>query len=81
MQDTLALYSTTSGAFRSTGEVVSEHLRAHRFAFNQFGSIWEHLDGSVCLFRVVELFSYEFQTMLHFADVGLKHQHSSPHQK
>jgi hypothetical protein len=32
------------------------------------GSIWEHLEGSVWLFRVAELFGYNFQTIFHFAD-------------
>ena len=65
----LGFCSTTSGVFRSTGEVVSEHLKAHRFAFNLSGSIWVHLEGSVWLFRVAELFGYDFQTILHLADV------------
>ena len=51
-----------------TGEVVSEHLREHRLAFSLSGSIWEHLAGSKGLFRVAQLFSYDFQTILHFAD-------------
>ena len=29
-----------------------------------------HLEGSVWLFRVAELFSYNFQTILHFADAA-----------
>jgi len=68
LQDILVFCSTTSGVFRSTGEAVSEHLGAHRFAFNLCGSTWEHLEGSVWLFRVAELFGYDFQTILHFAD-------------
>jgi len=67
LQDILGFCSTTSGVFRSTGEVVSEHLRAHRFAFGLSGSIWEHLEGSVGLFRVAELFGYDFQTISHCA--------------
>ena len=46
-------------------EVVSEHLRAHRCAFSLSGSIWKHLEESVWLFRVAELFSYNFQNLLH----------------
>jgi hypothetical protein len=57
-----------SGAFRRPGEVVWVHLKAHRFAFNLSGSNWEHLESSVWLFRVAELFSSDFQTILHFAD-------------
>jgi len=60
--------SKTSGVFWSTGEVVLEHLRAHRFAFNLFGSIWAHLEGSGWLFRVAEVYSYDFKTFEHFAD-------------
>jgi len=60
--------STTSGVFRSTSEVVPEHLSAHRFAFSLSGSIWEHLEASVLLFRVAELFGYDFETILHFGD-------------
>jgi hypothetical protein len=44
-------------------------FRAHRFPFSLSGSIWEHLEGSVWLFRVAELCGYDFQTILHFADV------------
>jgi len=69
LQDDIGFCSTTSGEFRSTGEVVSERLRAHRFVFSLSGSIWEHLEGSVWLFRVTELFGYDFQTILHFAAV------------
>ena len=47
---------------------MSEHLRAHRIAFSISGSILEHLEGSVWLFTVAELFSNDFQTTLHFAD-------------
>ena len=59
----------------STGEVVSEHLRAHHFALSLSGSIWERLEGSVWLFRVAELFSRDFQTVLHFADVRVSNLH------
>jgi hypothetical protein len=52
----------------NTGEVVSEHLGAHRFAFSLSGSFWGHLEETVWLFRVAELFGYDFQTILHFAD-------------
>jgi len=31
--------------------------------------IWEHLEASVGLFRVAELFRDNFQTILHFANV------------
>jgi hypothetical protein len=51
-----------------TIELVLEHLRAHRFALSRSGSIWEHLARLVLLFRVAELFSCDFQTILHFAD-------------
>jgi len=68
LQGILVFCSTTSGALRSTGEAVSERLRAHCFAFSLSGNIWEHLEGSVWLFRVAELFSYDFQTILHVAD-------------
>ena len=50
--------------------MVSEPLRAHRFAFSLSGSIWEHLQGSVWLFSVAELFSYDCQPILHHADAG-----------
>jgi len=30
--------------------------------------MWEHLEGSVKLFRVAEWFSYDFETILHIAD-------------
>jgi len=53
----------------STSEVVSKHLRGHRFAFSLSGSIWGHLEQFVWLFRVAELFGYDFQTILHYADV------------
>jgi len=68
LQDSLGFCSTTSGALRSTREEVLKHLRAYRFALSLSGSIWEHLEGSVCLFRVAELFSYDFQIILYFAD-------------
>jgi len=63
--------STTSRSLESTGEVVSEHLTANHFALGLSGSIWEHLEGSVWLFRVAELFSCDFKTMIHFADIGV----------
>jgi len=69
LQDIPGFCYTTSGIFRSTGDVVPEHLRAHRCAFSLSGSIWAHLEGSVWLFRVTELFGYDFQTIIHFADV------------
>jgi hypothetical protein len=53
----------------STGEVVSEHLTAHRFALMLSESNWERLVGSVLQFWVAELFSCDFQIILHFADV------------
>ena len=56
------------GALRITCEVFSEHRGAHRVASSLPGSIWEHMEGSVWLFRVAELFSYDFPTILHFAD-------------
>jgi len=68
VQDSLVFWSTTSGALRSTQEVVSEHLGAHHFAFSLSGSIWKDLEGSVWLFTVAELFWYNFQTILHCAD-------------
>jgi len=68
LQDILGFCSTPFGALSSTGKVVSEHLRAHRFPFSLSGSIWEHLEGSVWPFRVAESFSYDFETILHFAD-------------
>ena len=34
------------------------------------GSIWEHLKIEVWLFRVAELFRYDFRTIVRFADVG-----------
>ena len=52
-----------------TCDVAWEHLRAHRFAFSLSGSIWDHLEGSVRLFRVAELFGDDFQTILHFAEL------------
>ena len=58
-----------SRALRGTGEVVSEHPGAHHFAFSLSGSIWEYLEGLVWLFRVAEMFSYNLQTILQFADV------------
>jgi len=54
---------------RSTSIVISEFLRAGYFVFNLSGGIWEYLEQSVLMFRVAELFSYDFQTILHFADV------------
>jgi hypothetical protein len=42
----------------------------HRFAFSLFGSFWELLEGLVWLFRIAESLSYDFQTILHFADEG-----------
>jgi len=33
-----------------------------------FGSVWEHLKGSVWLFRIAESLSYDIRTILHFAD-------------
>jgi len=48
--------------------VVLEHLRVYRFAFTLFESMWEHLETSVWLFRVAELFSYDVQTISDFAD-------------
>jgi hypothetical protein len=43
--------------------------KAHRFAFSLFGSFSELLEGLVWLFRIAESLSYDFQTILHFADV------------
>jgi hypothetical protein len=43
-------------------------MKAHRFAFSLSGSILQHLEGSVWLFRVAELFGYGFQTIGSFAD-------------
>jgi len=71
LEHILVFCSTTSGALRRTREVVLEHLRAHRFASRISGSIWKHLEASVWLFRVAESFSYNFQTVLDFADEGL----------
>jgi len=55
---------------------VEEHLKysqsisaAHRFAFSLFGSVWELLERSVWLFGIAESLSYDFRTILHFADV------------
>jgi hypothetical protein len=45
-----------------------EHRKSCRFVLSLSGSIWEHLDGSVWLFRVAELFRCAFQTILHFAN-------------
>jgi len=45
-----------------------KHLRVHCIPFSLTVSIWEYLEGSVWLFRVGELFSSNFQTILHFAD-------------
>ena len=72
LQDDHVFCSTTTGALRSTGDIVSEHLGAYRIAFSLSASIWEHLEGSVWLFRVAELFSYNFQTIFHFADEALQ---------
>jgi len=72
LQDILVFCSSTSGTLRSIGEVVLAHLKSYSFALRLSGSIWEHLDGSVWLFRVAELFSCTFQTILHFAD-GVYH--------
>jgi hypothetical protein len=52
----------------SSGKLIFEHSGAHRIAFKLSGSIWEHLEGPVWLFRVAEMFCYDFQTILHFAD-------------
>jgi len=52
-----------------TGEAFPKHLRIRRFAFSLSGSIGAHLEGSVLLFRVAELFSFDFQTIVNFADV------------
>jgi len=60
---------------KSTSELVAERLRIHRFAFSLFRSVWEHLEGSVWLFRVAELLSYDFQTIVHFADVAAANKH------
>ena len=68
LQDIFAFCCIISEVFRSTGEVVSEHPRAYCFAFSLSGSIWEHLEESVWLFIVAELFSYDFKTIIHFAD-------------
>jgi len=62
---------TTSRTLSSTGEVVLEHLRVHHFALSLSGSIWERLEESVWLFRVAELFSCDFQTILHIADAAV----------
>jgi len=40
-----------------------------RIALSLSESIWEHLEESVCLFKVAELFSCDLQTILHIADV------------
>jgi hypothetical protein len=54
---------------------VEKHLKysqstseARRFAFSLFGSVWELLERSVWLFRTAESLSYDFRTILHFAD-------------
>jgi len=53
------------------GEVGPELLKAPSFALSLSGSIWEHLEGEVWLLRVAELFSCDFETILHFADALL----------
>jgi hypothetical protein len=45
---------------------------AHFFAFSLFGSLWDLLEGSVWLFRIAVLLSYDFQIILHFADITKK---------
>jgi hypothetical protein len=39
-------------------------------AFSLFGSFWELQERSVWLFRKAGALIYDFQTILHFADVG-----------
>jgi hypothetical protein len=69
LQDIHGFSSTTFGVVRSTRDIFSEQLRAHRIAFSLSGSKLKHLEGSVWLFRVAELFSYNFQTILHSGNV------------
>jgi hypothetical protein len=51
-------------------KVLSEHLRGTLFAFSLFWYFWELLEESVWLFRTAESLSYDFQTILHFADIA-----------
>jgi len=52
---------------RQFGTIANSSV--HCYAFSPSGSIWRHLEASVLLFRVAELFSYSIQPILHFADV------------
>jgi len=40
-------------------------VRAHCLAFSLSGTICEHIEGSEWKFRVAELFSYDFPSILH----------------
>jgi len=64
----LVFCSATSEALRSTWKYSESTWEAHRFAFSLFGSFWKLLEGSVWLFRLAELSSYDFQNILPFAD-------------
>jgi len=55
------------GAPESTSQSTWE---THHFAFSLFRSFWELLEQLVWLFRIAESLSYDFQTILHFADEG-----------
>jgi len=50
-------------------QLVFKYLDALHLVFSLSGCIWENLEGLPWLFRVVELFSQDFLTVLHFADV------------
>jgi hypothetical protein len=54
------------------------YLNAHRLAISLSGGIWMHLEASMWLFRVAELFSYYFQMILHFANVSPTEASPSP---
>jgi len=60
--------SPISVALRCTGQVVLEHRTTHCCVFSLSGSILMHVEVSLWLFRVTELFSCNLQTILDFAD-------------
>jgi len=76
LKDIHLFWSTTSGALRITGEVISEHLGTYFFVSILSGSIRKHPEASVWLFRVAVVFSYNFETILHFAQDHLIQQNT-----
>jgi len=68
LQDIDAFCSTTSGPLSSTREAVSANLNTYRISFNLSKRLWKYLEVSEGLFRGAEFFSYNSQTVVHFAD-------------